>query len=48
MMPDNIADQLTIRFKKEDTHEEMEQNMIDLVDRMTQREKYFEEESGST
>ena len=39
MMPDNIADQLTIGFKKEDTYEEMEQNMIDLVDRMMQREK---------
>ena len=39
MMPDTIADQMTINYKKEETYEVIEQNMVDLVDRMLQREK---------
>ena len=39
MMPDTIADQMTINYKKEETYGVIEQDMVDLVDRMLQREK---------
>ena len=39
MMPDTIADQMTINYKKEETYEAAEQNMVGLVERILQREK---------